>query len=210
MYAPQLGRFISRDPAGYVDGVSLYEALQSSPTVKLDPSGLDSNTDQYGQYWDPNVDWLHYPSRRPDGFIPGMGYPPGDPRYDTRPDLGAMVKATCKPVVRGCKACQDTRDREIGELLLRVGRGPLGKGIAGAGIGIAVGFIIKGGTKIAAATLEGSEWGPIGTIGGAAVGIGGTIAAGIDYHTKWSEYHSQADEINRVYNDCMDNCDPRK
>jgi RHS repeat-associated protein len=39
-YAPKLGRFIQRDPAGYVDGMDLYEYLRSSPTSKIDPFGL--------------------------------------------------------------------------------------------------------------------------------------------------------------------------
>jgi RHS repeat-associated protein len=39
-YSSELGRWVQQDPAGYVDGVSLYEALISSPTTKLDPDGL--------------------------------------------------------------------------------------------------------------------------------------------------------------------------
>lgn len=36
---PGLGRFVQRDPAGYIDGPNLYELVRSSPTVYLDPSG---------------------------------------------------------------------------------------------------------------------------------------------------------------------------
>ncbi len=39
-YDPQLGRFITRDPAGYGDGASLYEFVRSSPVVAIDPLGL--------------------------------------------------------------------------------------------------------------------------------------------------------------------------
>ena len=39
-YHAQLGRFVSRDPLGYVDGLSLYGYVGSSPTGRLDPSGL--------------------------------------------------------------------------------------------------------------------------------------------------------------------------
>ena len=39
-YDPQLGRFITRDPAGYVDGASLYEFVRSSPIGFIDPMGL--------------------------------------------------------------------------------------------------------------------------------------------------------------------------
>jgi len=51
---PVLGRFTSRDPLGYVDGMSLYEYVMSSPIVGLDLYGLATilihgidNTDWY-------------------------------------------------------------------------------------------------------------------------------------------------------------------
>jgi RHS repeat-associated protein len=37
---PTLGRWITQDPAGYVDGLSLYEYCRSGPMTHLDPSGL--------------------------------------------------------------------------------------------------------------------------------------------------------------------------
>jgi RHS repeat-associated protein len=40
-YHPPLGRFISRDPKDYVDGLNLYEYVRSHPTVSLDPNGTD-------------------------------------------------------------------------------------------------------------------------------------------------------------------------
>jgi RHS repeat-associated protein len=39
-YDPTHGRFLQRDPAGYVDGMSLYEGIRSVPTQHTDPSGL--------------------------------------------------------------------------------------------------------------------------------------------------------------------------
>ena len=42
-YAPWLGRWISPDPAGPVDGLNLYEYARSSPTGYVDPSGLISS-----------------------------------------------------------------------------------------------------------------------------------------------------------------------
>jgi hypothetical protein len=39
-YSPTLGRWISADPAGYVDGMSLYEPEESNPESRLDPKGL--------------------------------------------------------------------------------------------------------------------------------------------------------------------------
>lgn len=40
MYAPQLGRFISRDPVDYSSGVNLYEFAGSNSIARLDPFGL--------------------------------------------------------------------------------------------------------------------------------------------------------------------------
>ena len=39
MYHPTVGRFLQRDPAGYADGMSLYEYVRSRPTVSRDASG---------------------------------------------------------------------------------------------------------------------------------------------------------------------------
>ena len=40
MYHGTLGRWIQRDPAGYVDGMGLYEYGRSSPSNQVDPRGL--------------------------------------------------------------------------------------------------------------------------------------------------------------------------
>ncbi len=42
VYDPSLGRWLTNDPAGYVDGMSLVEYCSTSPIVKLDYSGLRS------------------------------------------------------------------------------------------------------------------------------------------------------------------------
>jgi RHS repeat-associated protein len=39
-YSPELGRWMQRDPLGYVDGVGLYELTVSSPLANTDPLGL--------------------------------------------------------------------------------------------------------------------------------------------------------------------------
>lgn len=39
-YSPELGRWLQRDPLGYVDGLNLYVAFGDSPQVNQDPSGL--------------------------------------------------------------------------------------------------------------------------------------------------------------------------
>jgi len=39
-YHPTLGRWLTRDPLGYVDGMSLYEYVSSSPVAFSDPRGM--------------------------------------------------------------------------------------------------------------------------------------------------------------------------
>ena len=39
-YSPNLGRWLQRDPLGYVDGANLYEYVGSSPLSWIDPEGL--------------------------------------------------------------------------------------------------------------------------------------------------------------------------
>jgi RHS repeat-associated protein len=49
-YDPQTGRFNQRDPAGYVDGASLYEYCASSPASSTDPSGLEAEDQVVGGF----------------------------------------------------------------------------------------------------------------------------------------------------------------
>ncbi|MEM1228880.1 MAG: RHS repeat-associated core domain-containing protein, partial [Planctomycetota bacterium] len=42
VYTPANGRWITRDPAGYVDGTSLYQYSRSRPLLMSDPTGLRS------------------------------------------------------------------------------------------------------------------------------------------------------------------------
>lgn len=43
-YNPVSGRFLQRDPLGYVDGMNLYEYVKSNPHTKIDPFGLFVNS----------------------------------------------------------------------------------------------------------------------------------------------------------------------
>jgi RHS repeat-associated protein len=50
-YNPTLGRFISRDPIGYQDGMGLYNYVNCKPDIGLDPRGLRSIVDhQFGLF----------------------------------------------------------------------------------------------------------------------------------------------------------------
>jgi RHS repeat-associated protein len=42
-YDPVKGRFIQRDPDGYVDGMNLYQYVESNPINSIDPTGLDES-----------------------------------------------------------------------------------------------------------------------------------------------------------------------
>ena len=41
MYSPVSGRFVSRDPIGYIAGLDVYAYVLNRPTVYMDPSGTD-------------------------------------------------------------------------------------------------------------------------------------------------------------------------
>jgi RHS repeat-associated protein len=49
-YDPITGTWKTRDPSGYVDGVSLYEYCTSNPEVRIDPWGMD-DTIPLNDYW---------------------------------------------------------------------------------------------------------------------------------------------------------------
>ncbi len=55
-YSATLGRWLTRDPAGYVDGMSLYQYAVGDPVTSVDPLGLDvgwakrPGNDPYGDY----------------------------------------------------------------------------------------------------------------------------------------------------------------
>ena len=43
-YSSTLGRWMQQDPAGYVDGISLYESYKSAPMTLNDPDGLETGS----------------------------------------------------------------------------------------------------------------------------------------------------------------------
>ena len=44
IYSPKLGRFLQRDPKGYVDGMNLYAYVRNNPLKSLDPMGTTTMT----------------------------------------------------------------------------------------------------------------------------------------------------------------------
>lgn len=51
---PRLGRFVQRDPFGYVDGMSLYQYIQSKPVLRMDPTGqyADITAHRADKHWE--------------------------------------------------------------------------------------------------------------------------------------------------------------
>lgn len=43
MYTPHVGRWLSQDPAGFVDGPNRYLYVANNPTRRLDPSGMEQD-----------------------------------------------------------------------------------------------------------------------------------------------------------------------
>nr|WP_320015636.1 RHS repeat-associated core domain-containing protein [uncultured Desulfobacter sp.] len=54
-YSAELGRFLQRDPAGYVDGLNLYVFVLNNPLRYTDPSGLTSKTTNDFSYTSPII-----------------------------------------------------------------------------------------------------------------------------------------------------------
>lgn len=67
-YAPWLGRWVSCDPAGTVDGVNIYTYVQGNPVSKVDPKGLQSSDAEE------QVDWREGTPVRMEGSYVGPGF----------------------------------------------------------------------------------------------------------------------------------------
>ncbi len=71
MFHSQLGRFCSRDPAGYEDCVSFYEYVWDSPTNGMDPmglkeieGGLEVEWKLTNSFWRCTTGWCGWPFQR--------------------------------------------------------------------------------------------------------------------------------------------------
>ncbi|MEI7836656.1 MAG: RHS repeat-associated core domain-containing protein [Planctomycetota bacterium] len=61
VYHPGLGRFLQRDVLGYVDGMSLYQYVGSSPVVRTDPTGGCANSN--ARPFTPGIKVVHAPPK---------------------------------------------------------------------------------------------------------------------------------------------------
>jgi len=100
-FSPILGRFLQRDPAGFVDAVNLYQYVDSDPVTRSDPYGLQAT----GAAEPPAA-----PSTQPT-FVP-IRFPatPCDPSVNypvTLPWQGAPMKqdGNVVDIVESCVLC---------------------------------------------------------------------------------------------------------
>jgi RHS repeat-associated protein len=81
-YSATLGRWVQQDPMGYIDGASVYQAMLSNPTTKLDPTGLQhTGQDWDGYYIQSGSERIYITGgpRPPRPIDPGPGYNPKMP-----------------------------------------------------------------------------------------------------------------------------------
>jgi len=77
MYHVRLGLWLTRDPEGYVDGMSLYAYVSVNPLGRHDPSGLS---------WEMSPDRVKYPGDKPTDYA-ALGAAMGDAAQWTYNDL---------------------------------------------------------------------------------------------------------------------------
>ena len=138
-YHAQLGRFVNRDPIGYLGGMNLYGYVRGMPTYYVDPYGLDPHVD----------DWNLFPPNEEGeisvagAFLGELGFQIGNAVADEIPYAGSakgFSELTTGKDVRGDDI--GVTGRAFGALNMVPGGGTAGKAIKGtaaAGKGIAKG-----------------------------------------------------------------------
>ena len=88
-YTPVYGRFLQRDPLGYIDGPSLYEYVMDNPVNNIDPLGLTNDCPNHSTHNDRENQLLHsnyygktYNNIKFDKGIGGERRPCGEGRQD--------------------------------------------------------------------------------------------------------------------------------
>jgi RHS repeat-associated protein len=106
-YEPAAGRFVSRDPLGYVDGPNQYEYAHSSPVNWVDPWGLEAQSG-------PRHGRTPFPNGVPEGFRP----------YGERGllgDLGDWLANSPSSPLEGLARIYDAGDQGLGAAASHLG-----------------------------------------------------------------------------------------
>lgn len=209
-YDPQVGRFISEDPAGLEGGVNLYAYVSNSPLRYRDPNGRTGQDST---------------QPRPSNMPPYNGWDRGNPPEDTdrRPTFPMMIPRSER---------QKELDRQLDECRCAAGRDQakdlghpnqdgmypdyypdardwLGIGVsAGVGGGVAAGAATYGASAAGFATAAAVDVGVAAFWPAAAVGLVTSAAAVPISRWSWNDsYRRGWDEgVRRVYQERMDQC----
>jgi RHS repeat-associated protein len=106
-YDPSQGRFISRDPFGYVDDLSMYAYVSGMAAIRLDPFGKRKLT------WDEWWEWWEKHCHKQKGDKPPKDEPPKDePPPEDEPPKSKPCPCKCsfaraEPSVDAMKWCVD-------------------------------------------------------------------------------------------------------
>ena len=76
-YSAELGRFLSRDPAGFVDGSNLYAYVTNNPMRWVDPLGLKREPLTWTSFWGSFFESLAYDGSDGSQVITTFGYDDG-------------------------------------------------------------------------------------------------------------------------------------
>ena len=131
-FSPTLGRFISRDPLRYINGMSLYEYVRSQPVGWLDPSGCQADLER-NNFQNPingPVAWWRENYKNTTIFEPG---PPLPPRFARLVRGGGQVTGGVFSAIGGIAFAIATAPSGVG----------VGAGITAASLGfssIGLGF----------------------------------------------------------------------
>ena len=93
-YHPTLGRWIERDPEGYVDGMSLYQYCRSNPAGMTDPTGLEGDENAWADFeaWMAEEDY---------GSSGSQGTPAAASGPVNLPGFNDKISLTIDPNMRG-------------------------------------------------------------------------------------------------------------
>ncbi len=169
-YDPKRGRFLQRDPAGFVDGTNLYEGFGGNPLVNLDPYGLMTG--------DEDEDWIvRFLRSLFGGPTPSQERLAGSGAAPTR---AVQTLRSLQPMIERTKPLAPAVDR--GQAVVNALGGPEMAGLY-AGVGVTVGtgavfFVAADGSIALATAYGGAKAGAVMTALWGGAGIYGAYKSG--------------------------------